>query len=191
MDRPTLYFNTINRTKISEITEIFSSSECEMKFMENYILEVLSNDLETVIKAKAAEAYKKCRVPVIVEHGSLCVEYFNNFPGALSKPMWDLMGSKICTLIPVGESRKAVVYSGVCYCDGKIRRSFIEKTDGIIATEARGTHGFQWDPIFIPEGTTKTYAEMEQTEKLSFSQAQKAYDQLKKALNIKKTPPVA
>lgn len=180
-----LYFNTVNHSKIAEITEIFKNFDCELKFMQNNILEVLSNDITTVIKAKAADAYKKCRVPIIVEHGSLCIEYFNNFPGALSKPMWDLMGSKICKLIPAGESRKATVYSGVCYCDGKIRKTFIGETKGTITEEERGTLGFQWDPIFIPEGATITYAEMKQTEKLTFSQAVKAYNFLIKELDIK------
>ena len=183
---PTLYFNTVNQSKIAEIKEIFGETDCILKFMQNDILEVLSHDLETVIRAKAAEAYKKCRVPIIVEHGALCIEYFNDFPGALSKPMWDLMGAKICTLIPKTETRKATVYSGVCYCDGRTRKSFIEKTEGLIANESRGSYGFQFDPIFIPEGSSNTYAEMELTEKLKFSQALKAYNKLKEELKLNK-----
>jgi XTP/dITP diphosphohydrolase len=175
-----LYFNTINPVKIEEITEIFSGYGPNIKFLRNEITEILSHDLKAVILAKAGDAYKRCRVPIIVEHGALCVEYFNNFPGALSKPMWDLMGDKICKLIPPGAARDATAYSGVCYCDGTQRKVFLGSTPGSISEEGKGTNGFQWDPIFIPNGETKTYAEMIQSEKLGFSQAVKAYNELKK-----------
>lgn len=180
-----LYFNTVNKTKVTEIQEIFASCDRELKFLDHPILEMLSEDIETVIMAKAADAYKACRVPVIVEHGALCIEYLNEFPGALSKPMWDLLGEKICKLIPDGVSRNAKVLSAVCFCDGMTRKVFIGETRGTISTESRGIGGFQWDPIFIPEHEIRTYAEMNQTEKLKFSQAVRAYDKLKRALNLK------
>src|ERR1700735_1363299 len=107
--KPLLYFNTINQVKIREISEIFPSSDWELKFLKASIMEILSEDVEEVIRAKAAEAYKVCRVPVIVEHGALSIDYFNGFPGALSKPMWDLMNDKICKLIPDGEPRTCKV----------------------------------------------------------------------------------
>jgi XTP/dITP diphosphohydrolase len=184
MIKRVLYFNTVNETKIREIGEIFSSHLFELNFLRTPIIEILSDDVVQVIKAKAAEAYNRCRVPVIVEHGSLCIDYFNNFPGALSKPMWDLMGDRICKLIPDGESRNAKAISGVCYCDGKKRHVSIGETIGEIAREGRGTNGFQWDPIFIPRGETKTYAEMDQSEKLKFSQATKAYNNLIRELRM-------
>jgi XTP/dITP diphosphohydrolase len=184
--KPLLYFNTINQVKIREISEIFPSSDWELKFLKASIMEILSEDVEEVIRAKAAEAYKICRVPVIVEHGALSIDYFNGFPGALSKPMWDLMNDKICKLIPVGEPRTCKVLSGVCYCNGKIRIVVVGETKGEVSSEGRGSNGFQWDPIFIPDGETRTYAEMSQSEKLKFSQAAKAYNKLIVELKAKR-----
>ena len=172
------YFNTINLTKIIEIREIFSSYTNNLKFLNNNVIEVLSERIETVIKAKAADAYRKCRVPVIVEHGGLIIDYLNGFPGALSKPMWDLMGEKIAQIIPIGESRKATAISGVCLCDGMKSHVFFGETQGSISEISRGDNGFQWDPIFIPDGDVRTYAEMDQSDKLKFSQAAKAYMKL-------------
>ena len=96
------------------------------------------------------------------------------------------MEGKICSLIPQGESRKAKVISAVCYCDGKRRHHFVAETVGIISDQPKGAFGFQFDPIFIPEGASKTYAEMSQTEKLKYSQASKAYEKLQLFLQLKK-----
>jgi len=180
-----IYFNTVNPIKEREIKEIFSDCDVDLRFLKNDVTEILSNDIEKVIMAKAAEAYMKCRVSIIVEHGGLLIDHLNNFPGALSKPMWDLLGPKICNLIPAGVPRTARAVSGVCYCDGMVRKVFIEETNGEIAIKGRGTNGFQWDPIFIPQnGKDETYAEMTQTEKLKYSQARKAYDKLKEHLQL-------
>lgn len=181
-----LFFNTINKTKQSEIVELFSPFDCDMKFLDYNITEILSHDIEKVILAKSLAAFKRHQVPVIVEHGALVIDFFNGFPGALSKPMWDLMEGKICDLIPKEETRNAKVISAVCYCDGKKRFPFFAETKGAISFEAKGCHGFQFDPIFIPEGSTVTYAEMSQTDKLKYSQATKAYEQLQEYLKLVK-----
>ncbi|MDD4437678.1 MAG: non-canonical purine NTP pyrophosphatase [Tissierellia bacterium] len=179
-----LFFNTINKTKQCEITELFAPFDCDVKFLDYNITEILSHDIEKVILAKSLAAFKKHQVPVIVEHGALVIDFFNGFPGALSKPMWDLMEGKICDLIPEGETRKAKVISAVCYCDGKKRFPFFAETEGIIAPKAQGCYGFQFDPIFIPKGSAITYAEMCQTEKLKYSQATRAYEQLQEYLKL-------
>ncbi|HAN77587.1 MAG TPA: non-canonical purine NTP pyrophosphatase, RdgB/HAM1 family [Bacteroidales bacterium] len=46
--------------------------------------------------------------------------------------------------------------------------------DGIIIQEPRGTEGFGYDPIFIPEKNTKTYAELSLAEKNTLSHRAKA-----------------
>lgn len=179
-----IYINTINKDKIGEIKYIFSShSHFITNFLNRNITEVLSNDITKVVRIKAIDAYSYWRLPIIVEHGALEVEYFNNFPGALSKPMWDLMNDKICSLIPKGESRASKVISAVCYCDGKNIETFIGETTGVISKKGKGNKGFQFDPIFIPNGSAKTYAEMELDEKMPFSQATKSYNQLIAFLN--------
>jgi XTP/dITP diphosphohydrolase len=49
---------------------------------------------------------------------------------------------------------------------------------GHIATEMHGEKGFGYDPIFIPEGADKSFAQMTLEEKNSFSHRQKAVSQL-------------
>ena len=51
-------------------------------------------------------------------------------------------------------------------------------TKGKIIHEKRGRHGFGYDPVFIPEGSEKTFGEMELTEKNIYSHRRKATDKL-------------
>ena len=50
--------------------------------------------------------------------------------------------------------------------------------EGQIISTQRGTGGFGYDPVFIPDGSDRTFAEMTTAEKNSFSHRRKAMDQL-------------
>jgi XTP/dITP diphosphohydrolase len=49
---------------------------------------------------------------------------------------------------------------------------------GKIINERRGTYGFGYDPVFVPEGSEKTFGEMQLAEKNIFSHRRKAMDKL-------------
>jgi len=55
---------------------------------------------------------------------------------------------------------------------------FEGKIDGTIITEKRGTHGFGYDPIFVPENETRTFAEMSAEEKNSMSHRGRALEKM-------------
>lgn len=54
---------------------------------------------------------------------------------------------------------------------------------GKIIEQRKGGQGFGYDPVFIPEGSTKTFAEMDIKEKSIFSHRRKATDKLVVFLN--------
>ncbi|MDE5626074.1 MAG: RdgB/HAM1 family non-canonical purine NTP pyrophosphatase [Muribaculaceae bacterium] len=54
--------------------------------------------------------------------------------------------------------------------------------NGSIATAPHGTDGFGYDPLFIPEGESKTFAEMSPTEKNAISHRRRATEALLKVL---------
>lgn len=57
------------------------------------------------------------------------------------------------------DRRAAFITAIALIIDGQ-KHLFEGRVDGFIATEERGTEGFGYDPVFIPEDTGKTFAEL-------------------------------
>ena len=62
-------------------------------------------------------------------------------------------------------------------------RLFEGRVDGIITTEARGDQGFGYDPVFSPEGTGQTFAEMGEQAKNRISHRARAVQKLLQYIN--------
>lgn len=73
--------------------------------------------------------------------------------------------------------RKARFKTVISFFDGKAFKQFEGICNGSIATEVKGIDGFGYDPIFIPDGEVRTFAEMTLTEKNKFSHRKKAFNQ--------------
>ena len=56
--------------------------------------------------------------------------------------------------------RRAAFITAIALIIGGQKHLFEGRVDGFIATEERGTEGFGYDPVFIPEDTGKTFAEL-------------------------------
>jgi XTP/dITP diphosphohydrolase len=66
--------------------------------------------------------------------------------------------------------------------DGK-ETQFEGICEGKIINEKRGTYGFGYDPVFVPNGSDKTFGEMKLEEKTRFSHRKKATEKLVAFLN--------
>ncbi len=97
---------------------------------------------------------------IFIEDSGLFVEALRGFPGVYSAYVSKTIGYKgILRLMKGEENRKAYFKSVVCLkLKGEIK-IFRGKVEGRIAEKARGRGGFGYDPIFIPEGSDKTFAE--------------------------------
>ena len=72
------------------------------------------------------------------------------------------------------EDKSAEFHSALVYGDkGKVVKSFIGICEGTVSTDLQGELGFGYDPIFIPNGKKKTFAEMELKEKNQISHRSK------------------
>jgi XTP/dITP diphosphohydrolase len=52
------------------------------------------------------------------------------------------------------------------------------RTEGTLVLPGRGTHGFGWDPVFLPDGSGLTFAELTGSEKGAVSHRGKAWREM-------------
>jgi len=177
-----MIFATGNHQKLKEFEEILG---IKLNHSDLDLDEIQSIEVEEVAKHKARQAYSLLKEPVIVEDTGLYFEELNGLPGALIKFFVKKLSlDKICSLIE--ENRKAKAITCIAYFDGKELKTFTGETKGEVAEEPKGSNGFGWDPIFIPEGYNRTFAELTDEEKTSKFMRKEAIKKLKVFLFDKK-----
>ena len=100
--------------------------------------------------------------PVLVEDSGLVFEAWNGMPGALTKWFLRSVGNEgLLRMLSFYDDRsaRAVCAVAVSFTGGDVQ-TFIGEVEGSIAPETWGEGGFGWDPIFVPHGHTRTYAEL-------------------------------
>lgn len=178
-----LLIATGNKGKAQELEDIL---KIPLEIADIEVDEVQSMDLEYVSKKKTEEAFKILRKPVITDDVGVFIEVWDSFPGPFVKYLNQVLGlEKILDLLRNEKNRNAVVKSAVSFHDGKKIHTFIGEVKGTIALQERGV-GWGFDPIFIPNGETQTYAEMGFKRKNRLSHRRKAFDKFKKFLDSRK-----
>lgn len=162
---------------MTEVTYV-SSNAGKAEYLERYLNhpfthhaleldEIQSLDLIKIAEHKAKEAYAKLNKPVLVDDVALS---FRALGGSLPGPyikwfLQELKSEGLCKLLDNFDDRRAEGKICMTYFDGKILKNFVGSLAGTIAKEPRqGTRGYGWDVIFIPEGSDKTYSEMNDDE---------------------------
>lgn len=145
--------------------------------------EIQAVDVQEVIQAKAREAYQLAGRPVLVEDTGLAFVAWNGLPGALVRWFLDRVGNEgICQMLQSYEQTAASAETCIGYFDGSACHVFRGIVMGQIVRVPRGNSGFGWDPIFMPDGWDKTFAEMT-NEKQLVSMRKLAVEQLKAFLD--------
>ena len=174
---------TGNKGKVGELEDILN---VPLEIAEIDIDEVQSMDLEYVARRKVEEAFKVLKKPVITDDVGVFIEAWNDFPGPFVKYIYQIVGlKKILEILEKEKNRNVVVKCAVGYHDGEKAHVFIGEVKGIIALKERGTEGWGFDPIIIPNGETQTFAEMGSKKKNKISHRGKAFEKLKKFLDSK------
>ncbi len=171
-------FVTGSKAKVREAEKILNIP-LEIKSID--LDEIQELDLEKIAVHKINQAYELVRKPVIVDDVSVEIDAWKGFPGPLIK--WMLKNendsAKLLLKMLKGEkNRKAKARLAIGFHDGKKAHVFYGEVNGKIAEEIRGENGFGWDPVFIPDGEEKTYAQMSIDEKNKVSHRRKALDKL-------------
>lgn len=119
-------------------------------------------------RIKAQAVYDLCHIPTVADDSGICVDALNGEPGVYSARYggdgYDDAGRMYLLLenMENQENRAAHFTSAICCVMDK---ETLLETEGYIfgqlTREPRGTNGFGYDPIFLPDGYPMTTAEME------------------------------
>lgn len=161
---PTATFITGNPNKAKYLADLI---EVPIEQASFEIQEIQSMDLESVALNKAIAAYELLGSPVLVEDQGLYLSALNGFPGPFVKYMVD-DGKRLDILINVlngYDDRSALARTVFVYFDGNEPKYFTGELSGSIGKEQRGTGGYGWDAVFIPDGYGgRTRAELTKAE---------------------------
>jgi len=114
----------------------------------------------------------------------LFFEAWNGLPGVFIDYFLKSIGIVgLLKMLTNKKNRKAnaITYLGIF--NGQKYKLFKGEIEGKIARKPKGKNGFGWDPIFIPKGHSKTFAEMNPDEKNMISMRKQALTKLKKEIN--------
>ena len=181
MQNVELIFVTKNANKIKEANAALSALGIKLKAPDFEVekLEVQDDRVENISLFAAKHAYEAIKEPFVVEDDGLFVDELNGFPGPYTAYAYKTIGIEgVLKLLEGRNNRKAYFISAVTLqVDGKFYL-FTKKVEGEISNAPRGKEGFGFDPIFIPKGQSKTYAEMELDEKSKISHRAGAFLQM-------------
>ena len=140
--------------------------------------------LEVNAEQKARYIFDRYQKPVIADDSGLEIRALNGLPGVdtahysgsrdaianMNKVLKELRGKA---------DHNAKFRTVIAYIDSTQTRLFQGEVEGRITEEMRGTGGFGYDPIFIPEGCDETFAEMGAEAKAGISHRIRALEKLK------------
>ena len=139
----------------------------ELEHIKTAYPEIQAESLEITIILGLQWVMSKYNRPIMIDDSGLFIDALKGFPGIYSSYVFKTIGNDGILRLMDGVKNRAARFE--C-CIGFMRpggEPFIAKgvAPGSIASEKAGSGGFGYDPIFVPEGYGKTYAQFEIKEK--------------------------
>ncbi|PNW86703.1 hypothetical protein CHLRE_02g095089v5 [Chlamydomonas reinhardtii] len=178
-----IHFATGNKKKLEEVNAILAAG-AELPFevvAAKLDLPELQGEPEEISKEKCRIAAKLVGGAVMVEDTSLCFNAMHGLPGPYIKWFLEKLGHDGLNRMLAGfEDKSAYAQCIFAYTPGPDTEPivFVGRTEGRIV-QARGPTDFGWDPVFLPDGFTDTYAEMDKTTKNTISHRYRSLDKLR------------
>lgn len=183
-----LVFATNNAHKLEEIRAILGNKveilslkdiHCEADIPET------ADTLEGNAKLKAEYIHAHYGLDCFADDTGLEVEALGGAPGVYSARYAGGDGhdseanmKKLLAELDGKANRKAQFRTVICLMEGEEIHLFEGIVKGEIIREKRGASGFGYDPVFVPEGHTETFAEMGAEEKNKISHRARAVQRL-------------
>jgi XTP/dITP diphosphohydrolase len=183
----TLIFATNNEHKVSEIQSLLPKDINVITLQQagiNIDIPEPYDTLQENANTKATTIFDLTNQNCFSEDTGLEIDALNGAPGVHSARYagadrnFNANIEKVLTNLKNIENRTAQFRTVICLIWEQKEYYFEGICRGHIAEQNSGTAGFGYDPIFIPEGATKSFATMTMEEKNTYSHRQKAVTQL-------------
>ena len=188
-----ILFFSHNQKKIIEVKQIFKQSRIKVFDLNSF--EKIKEPKETGdtfasnAKIKSKYGQKVFNIPCFADDSGFCVEALKNNPGVKSKRFLEKFSNKkkafeyIISNVIEKKNNKAFFVTAICLTlKDNHHIVFLGRIRGTVSLKPKGTNGFGYDPIFVPENYTRTFAEMSLEEKSVISHRKIAITKLKSFL---------
>ncbi len=151
----TLHLASSSMNKFDEMRSILEDYKIDLRITDIKGEEIQTFSVLKVAERAAETIAQKFLEPVIVEDTGLYVHSLYGFPASFASFVYKTLGpGGILKLLEGREDMTAEFHSAIVYAEGgKVRKRFVGILEGKISQEIRGSHGFGFDPIFIPDGS--------------------------------------
>lgn len=158
-----IYYATGNSGKFEEASHFIASNapSIELKAHVVDIDEIQSLDVRIITLDKVHKAWSLIKKAVLIDDAGIYLEGYNNFPGTLSKYVYEGIGFegifKLCS-----DNQRGYFLLNLAYCDGETTECFEGKIFGsIVRPLSFNAHKtLPFTAIFKPDGSTKTLADL-------------------------------
>jgi len=179
----TVHLVSENPGKLREAQFVLGKFGLGAKPVKAEKLEVQSDSLEEIARVAAEHLLGRVPEPFIVEDSGLFIASLKGFPGPYSSYVYRTIGCEGVLKLMLGiEDRRAKFVCAAALGFGGRVHVFTGEVEGVISEKPKGQGGFGFDPIFVPLGHAKTFAEMTLEEKCAVSHRSKALEALAKHL---------
>ena len=184
-------FASNNDHKIKEIRSILGDSHTALSLRELNIFDDIPEeepDLEGNALAKARYVHRLTGMNVFADDTGLEVDALGGLPGVKSARFagenkdFSANIDKLLAMLGSNNNRKARFRTIIALILNDTEFLFEGIVEGTIIDERRGNEGFGYDPVFIPSGKDRTFAEMDLSEKNTISHRGRALEKLRKFL---------
>ena len=185
--RHPLLFATNNSNKALEVNHILGNA-FKVLSLKDAGIEIDIAEPHATLEANAREKsmtiYTLKNIDCFSEDTGLEVEALGGAPGVKSARFagepsnTEANIKKLLGELQNKENRKAQFRTVISLVQKGVEKQFEGVCKGHITLQPIGENGFGYDPVFIPEGSTKTFAEMNTAEKNEYSHRRKAVEKL-------------
>ena len=160
-DRNTVWFMTQNPDKFREARSILDGQGIQIRQLRQAKVEVQDSSLEKIARFAVKAASVNRTGLLVVEDSGLFIEALKGFPGPFSSYVYKTIGlNGILSLMHDQRKRNAYFQTSIAVASINVSpRVFTGTVRGSVSRQIRGTAGFGYDPIFIPEGFRETFGQ--------------------------------